>query len=117
MSDKAYFHYCNGLFAYEIKDYTKAIEELSQSLAISEHFKTHELIALCYYEINNRVESFKHLSVAYSMNTDNDKTSVLYANALYDAGMVLEAKDILANVLVRNNSYGPAKKLLNVINS
>ncbi len=111
MKDSLYY-YGLGVEAIEKNNYSEAIDNFLKSLAIRAHFKTYERLYYCYLNLGMISKSKECIEKAYKLNDKNDKVSVEYSQILFKEGLFDEALEILQCVLLRNPSYGPAKKLL-----
>ena len=60
-------------------------------------------------------EARPYIEIAYKMNKRRDKVSMQYVTELVKEGNISEAVLILEDILVRNTTYNPAKKLLEKI--
>ena len=108
----AYTKYCDGRDAIDRGDMESAERLLLESLGISAHFKTHELLGDIAAMRRNGEDAFKHYASAYSLNPNSDSAATRYARALLGSGRINDARSIIDSVLERNPSYGPAKDLL-----
>lgn len=113
--NEAYMLYCQGMERFEREDFTGALKLFRESLAIEPHFKTCELIYRCLKTTENDDEALKFLEKAYFLNSKNDKVAFTYADELYSKGEFDNSEKILNEILLRNSSYGPAKKLIGKI--
>ena len=112
----AYENYLAGNDCLKKSDYISAINFFTTSNSLEPHYKTFEKLFLCYYSINQMEKAFDCISCSYNINNKNDKTALEYAKMLveYKHDYFL-AKEILLDILQRNPSYKPAKKLLSYI--
>jgi tetratricopeptide (TPR) repeat protein len=107
----AYSKYCDARDALDRGDVKGAEGLLVESLKIRAHFKTHEVLGdICQWR-GDHDEAFKHFASAYSLNPRSDSAATRYARALLGAGRIDDACTIIAQVLDRNPSYGPAQQL------
>jgi len=112
MEQDSRYYYGLALESLDNNKYEKALEYFVKSNNIESHFKTYERMCYCYKKLNKMVEARECIENAYKMNGNNDKVAVEYAEFLIQEGRIELAKNLLINILQRNNSYGPANKLL-----
>lgn len=94
--------------------YAEAIEFFKASVELEQHFKPYECLSRCYAALNEPEKAFESISAAYRLNAKNDKVALGYAKALANYKKdISAARGILGEILVRNPTYNPAKKLLN----
>ena len=93
--------------------YAEAAELFESSVERQRHFKPYECLSRCYAALNEPVKAFDCITRAYELNGKNDKVALQYAKALasYKKDRAA-ARRILSDILIRNSSYEPAKKLL-----
>ena len=111
-SDKSYTLYNEGVFALENGNLDDAYQFFQASLKLDEHFKTYERLYEVSVALGKSEESVHFLEKAYQLNPQNDKTAILYAKMMILTGKLEQAKLILDSILARNQTYGPARKLL-----
>jgi tetratricopeptide (TPR) repeat protein len=92
--------------------YPEAILALHDSLATSDHFKTRELLAVCYRHQGAVDDAVRELRAALLLNPRSNKTEVLLAEMLSSQGQFQEAARLCQSVLARSPDYGPARSLL-----
>lgn len=98
--------------------YAEAIEYFEASVEANRHFKTFECLSRCYAALNEPEKAFECITEAYALNGKNDKVALRYAKALANYKKdVSAAKGILADILVRNPTYNPAKRYLNELSN
>jgi pentatricopeptide repeat protein len=107
-----YILYLEGTDAYYNGEYEKALELLLKSAQLYEHFKTYERLYGVLHMLYRDDEAFVYIEKSHRLNPRNNKTTVLYAEALVRQKRIDEAKTVLSQMLSRNATYGPAKKLL-----
>jgi tetratricopeptide (TPR) repeat protein len=110
--DKAFELYHQGAELLDRRDFEAAAEAFKRSLVVSVHFKTVERLGVCYREMGHVDTAMGYFRQAYDLNRRNSKTAVLLAELLLFTGQVAEAEAILSDVLARNVTYEPARKLL-----
>ncbi|MDE6731262.1 MAG: hypothetical protein K2J77_00100 [Oscillospiraceae bacterium] len=94
--------------------YAEAIEFFNASVELESHFKPYECLSRCYAALNEPEKAFACISAAYGLNKRNDKVALGYAKALANYKKdAAAARGILAEILIRNPSYNPAKRFLN----
>ena len=81
------------------------------SLALDEHFKTCERIAELLEGLGRVAEAESHIHRAFQLNSENSKVATRYAEVLLALGDFSEATRVLRNVLDKNPTYGPARRL------
>lgn len=89
-----------------------AIDLLAESLSLREHYKSCELLAVCYQEIGESRKALQHLEQAYKLNERSSKTACMLAQHLFDSGDIHRCKAMVEKVLQNHKDYGPAKRLL-----
>jgi Tfp pilus assembly protein PilF len=92
-------------------DLPGALRDLQQSIVIHDHFKTHELLALCFEKLGDLSHAIAEYRLALSLNDRSNKTAVCLARALIAAGNCGEASQVLDTVIARSPQYGPAARL------
>lgn len=106
----------NYLAGKELLDnarYAEAIEFFEASVEENRHFKPYECLSRCYAALNEPEKAFKCITEAFALNGKNDKVALKYAKALANYKKdVSAARGILADILVRNPTYNPAKRFL-----
>lgn len=98
-------------------DLNKAVDLLCQSISIEPHFKSHELLGECYGKLGQTNLALREFEKAVQLNPRSEKSQTLLANCLADAGRTDQAKAVLTDLLSRNPTYGPAKRLLSRLRS
>ena len=92
--------------------YRDAIGFLENSLTIAEHYKSCELLAICYREIGEIEIAIEYLERAYKLNEKSSKTACLLAQHLLTVGEIYRSKIIVEKVLKNHHGYGPAIRIL-----
>ena len=92
--------------------YPEAIVALRESLTEKGHFKTRELLALCYQRQGALDNAVRELRAALLLNSRSNKTAVLLAETLSALNQFEEATSLCKSVLARSPDYGPARSLL-----
>jgi len=100
---------------HKTKRYQDAITSLKESLALKEHYKSYELLAVCCQEIDKISEALEYLEQAYKLNEKSSKTACLLAQLLLDSGDNYRSKTIAEKVLENHKDYGPARRILEKI--
>lgn len=108
-------YYYLGVEEYKKGNYTNALKYLLISDRLESHFKTCERIFQCYMSISKIEEARKYIEKAYMLNQKNDKVALEYAKLLLKFDEKISAIELLKNIIQRNNSYHPARELLNSI--
>lgn len=108
-------------------EYTLGIEESSRGnyLLALDHFLTSERlihhhmtcmrIAITLERLGRTAEAFTYSEMAYHAKPEHSQTAMLYAEMLVRVGNATQAVGVLEDILRRNTSYNPAKKLLVVL--
>lgn len=109
-------YYNQAWLAFQSTLYKNALELLERSIAIDEHFKTRELMALCHKELGNIPAAIDNLELAYKLNEKSSKSACLLAELLVSVGEISRARALLEKVLCRQYEYGPAKRLISQLN-
>jgi len=104
-----------GRECYDNENIEKALEYFFRSLAVEPHFKTYEMIYHCLSKLGKKHEAREYIEKAYNENKNNDKVAVEYSTVIFDDGNIDLSAKLLNEVLQRNPTYGPAKKLLEKI--
>jgi len=112
MEDDSYALYRLALEAVELGNEDEALGLLRKSLSLAPHFKTYHRIALILQRRGELKEAGQHLKAGYVLNPRNDRIACDYAIWLLEAGQDEEARDVIDALLLRNDSYGPAKEVL-----
>lgn len=87
------------------------IQLLLESASFNEHFKTRELLGICYGDIGDFENARINLRIAYSLNQKSSKTACLFAQTLLSSGEIIECKKIIELVLINHTDYGPARAI------
>lgn len=87
------------------------IKLLLESASFNEHFKTRELLGVCYRDIGDFENALINLRIAYRLNQKSSKTACLLAQTLLNNGEFIECKKIIELVLFNHTDYGPAKAI------
>jgi len=112
MGDLAYLKFSLARDALDQGDEVSAITLLRESLELNEHFKSYELLGGICLKQGDWVQARQYLEKAYALNPRNDKTATLLAETLSAQGDSIKAIRVLEGMLLRNQNYGPAQKLL-----
>lgn len=112
MEKDSVYYYGMGLDYYKEGNMEKALENFLHSLHMEIHFKTYERIYQVLTSLGNYKEAREYLLKAYELNNKNEKICVEFAKVIFEEGKVLQAEEILKEVIKRIPTYGPAKKLL-----
>jgi tetratricopeptide (TPR) repeat protein len=115
--DKSYALYEKGLAHFENYEYNSALECFKESNELDEHSRTYARIYECLIQLDRINDAKPYIEAAYLKNPKHDKVAIQYAECLLGCGMCDLAKDILLQLLSRNKTYNPAKKLLDKINN
>lgn len=108
----SYHYYCTGLTDFEKGEFECALENFLKSSELDPHFKTYERISHVLRKLNRFEEADYFMEEAYLLNPKNDKTATGYSELLLRRGETGPAKDILNEIICRNPSYGPARRLI-----
>jgi len=107
----SYHYYCIGLEQFEKGEFEAALENFFKSSEIEPHFKTYERTAHVLRKLRRFEEADRFLEQAYRLNPKNDKIGTEYAGLLFRRGDFFSVKEVLDEILSRNPSYGPGRKL------
>jgi tetratricopeptide (TPR) repeat protein len=110
--EKALELYHRGVELLDRRELEAAVESFKQSLSISVHFKSLERLGVCYRALGVSDLALGCLRQAFELNRASSKTAVLFAEELLAHAQIKEAREILADVLVKNSTYEPARRLL-----
>ncbi|WP_227936444.1 hypothetical protein [Alkalihalobacillus deserti] len=110
--EKAYLLYQEGLVQFENDNFENALDCFNKSNKLDEHSRTFARIYECLIKLGRKEEAKPFIKTAYLQNPKQDKVTIQYAESLIEDGNVLLAKEILENLLLRNSTYNPAKRLL-----
>ena len=105
-----------GMDCFEKNEPQKAIVFFRKSAELDPHFKTYERMFDCFNKLGLKNEANECIKKAFQLNSKNDKVTVMYASVLAEENNVDNAVLILIDLLKRNPTYGPAKKLLEKVN-
>lgn len=111
-----YNNYQLGTIYFKNKDFKTALKYFEDSAAAEPHFKTYEMMYLCSVNLGDNDGSKEYLKKAYELNKNNDKVGVEYAKLVLEEGNKEISLEILKQILQRNNTYDPAKKILDCMN-
>ncbi|MDM8523215.1 tetratricopeptide repeat protein [Desulfococcaceae bacterium HSG8] len=113
MEQKDSYHYYRiGLEYFESGELESALESFLRSSESEPHFKTCVRTAHVLRELKRFEEADRFLEQAYRLNPKNDKTGIEYAELMLKRGQTFPAKKILNDIIRRNPTYGPARRLL-----
>ena len=107
--------YYRGRTALKEGNLHQALSFLLMSKDLQAHYKTLEMIYIVLKSLQLVDEGYIYIEKAYALNSNSDRTGVLYAEALIKEGKLKQAKETLLHVLKRNQTYLPAEKLLDSI--
>jgi tetratricopeptide (TPR) repeat protein len=113
--EKSLSIYNEGICAFKNEDYLNALKLFKESLKIFEHGKTLQRISDTFEKLNDFEGAFTSIQNAYFLSPTNDIIGLKYANYLIKRNETENAKCILNNIIERNPSYLPAKKMLESI--
>ncbi|MDX8289481.1 hypothetical protein SLL00_10135 [Metabacillus indicus] len=114
--EKARNLYYLGLENFENADYENSLQSFIESNKLDEHSRTYARIYECLKKLGKNKEAKAYIEIAYKKNPIQDKVTLQYAEELVFDGKVGLAKEILEKLLIRNATYGPAKRLFEKIN-
>jgi tetratricopeptide (TPR) repeat protein len=109
------YYYGIGMEKLDKGNIEEALEYFAKSIEIRPHFKTYERMFHIYKRLNKITEARMFIEKAFKMNKSNDKIALEYAECLICDGMIELAEKVINDILNRNNSYGPAIRLLATI--
>lgn len=113
--DKALSEYFEGIRLLKNNSLDIALNHFLYSLQLDEHFKTCYQIYKIYDELGAKECAYKYLIRAYKLNPNNDLVAFELAKKKVEKDLIDEAKSILSRILTRNPTYGPAKKMINLL--
>jgi tetratricopeptide (TPR) repeat protein len=111
-SEEAYALYLEGAAQKDRGEWREAASTLKRSLHLQLHFKTAQLLAECHLQLGERLDALIFAGFAHALNPRNDRSAVLFAEILLEAGDDSRAREITMHALQRNPDYGPAQRLL-----
>jgi len=88
-----------------------------ESLTVLDHWKSHNMLARVLLRLGKTEEADEHFRLGYVGHVRNDRVATDYAERLIVNGNEAEAKRVLNEVLERNDSYMPARRLLDGMSS
>ena len=97
---------------FDEQNYAHAIALLKQSIEAKDHFKTREMLGQCYEQLGDSAKAIEEYRWRPRLNPRSNKTAHLLASILLDKGEQAEAREIIASLLARSPTYGPARDLL-----
>jgi tetratricopeptide (TPR) repeat protein len=112
-TDDGVNEYNLGMGCLDKQDDHKALEHFRRSLAAQPHFKTCLRIAQILTKAGKVDEAAAYIEQAYILNPANSQTATAYAELLARRELRDDAISVLQKTLSSNNSYGPARRLLN----
>jgi tetratricopeptide (TPR) repeat protein len=112
LEKNSYFYYCLGRESLRADKWNDAISHFERSLSIDPHCRTYERLAFIMDQLGRNDLAFESLRKAFDLNPRNDLVSVRFAETLLRRGDLDQGKELLQQVLARNSTYGPAKRLL-----
>ena len=104
-----------GRGEYEKGNFQKAMQYLEQSSQMDEHYKTYEILYLCWKNLGEPEKAFNCLEHSFALNPHCDKVAVKFAQELALRGETAKAREILNDTIRRNKTYLPAVRLLEKI--
>ncbi len=104
-------HYAVGRDAMDKLDYQTAIREFEDSVSISPHFKTLELLGECKLKIGKPSEALIPLAASIGLATNGYRAMYLIATAYLDLGETREAKKFAERALNAKSDYRAAREL------
>ena len=107
--------YNEGMYEINRGNIESAIQYFEESNYYSPHAKTYERLYQCYTQTKQFEKADDCIKKAYILRSNSDKIACEYAQTLIKHKNYDKAKRILIKVLRRNNTYKPAKSLLNDI--
>jgi Flp pilus assembly protein TadD len=107
--------YFRGATLLRAGDAEAAVPVLLEAFELDPHPATARKLAAAFEHLGRQPEADQYWAAAYSLAPNNDAVAVGYAGALVRGGDTLRAREVLAAVLRRNDSYGPAQRLLDQI--
>ena len=108
----SYHYYCTGLGYFERGEFESALENFLRSSELEAHFKTSERMAHALRKLGRPEEADYFLEQSYHLNPKNDKIGIEYAGLMLRRGQISPAKEILKEIICRNPTYGPARRLM-----
>jgi tetratricopeptide (TPR) repeat protein len=111
LAEQSRAEYLLGMASFEKKDYQEALGHFHRSLELDSHFKTCQRIAEVLYALGQAAEAETYIEKAFHLNPNNSQAATHYTELLVKRGFNEDAKEILDDILSRNPTYGPAKRL------
>jgi tetratricopeptide (TPR) repeat protein len=115
--EESYLLYQQGLEHFEKGESQLSLNCFLQSNEFQEHSRTYARIYECLTKLGMPVEARPYIELAYKMNPNHDKVTMQYVDSLLQEGNVDMARELLHKLLIRNNTYNPAKRLLEEIDT
>lgn len=113
--ENAQNYYLSGINELEKGDFNLTLVYFEKSLSIEPHFKTYQKKFEVLEKMGKGDEAFDALKEGYLLNPENDSIAFMYASKLFERNKLNESVLILNEILERNTTYRPAKKLLEII--
>ncbi|MDR2904521.1 MAG: hypothetical protein LBU73_00995 [Helicobacteraceae bacterium] len=110
-------YYLAGVVEFEKGNLDLALSNLSKSIELESHFKTYQKMSEALERMKNDAKSFEALETAYNLNPVNDNLAYNYARKLLQKKELDKCRIILHNIISRNSTYLPAKKLLEAVDN
>jgi predicted Zn-dependent protease len=112
IEQKSQIYYGMGMESMEQADFVTAIKHFEKSLELMKRSITAARLYECLARLNRHQEARKYIEMAFMLNTSSDVIATQYANVLIQSNETKKARIMLQNVLQRNASFQPARKLL-----
>jgi lipopolysaccharide biosynthesis regulator YciM len=101
-----------GMESMEQADFATAVKHFEKSLEFMKRSITAARLYECLARLNRHQEARQYIEMAFMLNTSSDVIATQYANVLIQSNETKKARIMLQNVLQRNASFQPARKLL-----
>jgi Flp pilus assembly protein TadD len=116
-ANKSLSLYYYGKREFKNGNMTEAVRLLKESWLSDNHAHTAHTLSMAYMKLSDANESHTWIVNAYRLNPFHNRIATDYAASLYLQGRVNEAISVLLELLRRVPTYGPARKLLDQLQS
>ena len=109
--------YAAGREAMNSSDYARAIKLFEESIRLSPHFKTLELLGECRLKIHQPSEAIVPLAAAVGLGTNAFRAMYLLAQAFSECGDKKTALKYVERALQMNSEFRQARDLKDLLES
>ncbi len=109
-------HYYRGVGLLEAEKAKEAVEAFRDSWALDEHAAAAFRLAHCLELLRDEAAG-EWFAKAYEANPNNSNGAIRYAEWMSKRGEVEQARAIAQRIINRHTDYGPAKRLLEQLDS